>query len=105
MSDEHTTRPAPTVTSNRQAARLACDTERARITALLAMAPEGSIPMPILQAIESGTPAAVFTTTQRKHTTPVQSAGTTLPAPAPSSGSKWSKITARFNAPSDEVAS
>lgn len=89
----------PPVTSNSQAAQLACRTERDRVLALLAMAPQGAVPEPILQAIANGTPAAVFASAQRVRE-PKAASDARAPGAqtAGAGGSKWGAITARLNA-------
>jgi hypothetical protein len=98
MTDD-TALPQPTVTSNTQAARLACNTERERVLKLLAMAPEGSVPEPLLQAIANGTPAAVFASSQRVRAGKATSdTGKPAAQSTGAGGSKWGGITSRLNA-------
>ena len=87
--------PPPTVTSNTQAARLACETERARVLKLLALAPAGAVPDAIVEAIASGTPAAVIATNQRARAKAADSANTSGDRPNAGSG-KWGSITSQF---------
>ncbi|MCP5328566.1 MAG: hypothetical protein R3E75_08155 [Steroidobacteraceae bacterium] len=102
MTDQTTT-TAPTVTSNREAAKTACDHERDRVVRLLALAPEGTVPEAILQAVANGTPAAVFASGQRVRAARAASnAGVpgAQPVSAQASGAgrgKWGAITSRLN--------
>ncbi|MEX0733313.1 MAG: hypothetical protein WDZ66_03965 [Steroidobacteraceae bacterium] len=90
--------PQPTVTSNSQAAHLACHTERSRVMRILEMAPEGSVPEPMLRAIAEGTPAAIFATNQRRAAQPTPTAQASAARRTRTTGSKWSAITSRRNA-------
>ena len=85
----------PTVTSNSQAARLACETERARVLKLLALAPPDAVPDAIVEAIASGTSAVVFATNQRVRAKAAGSVNTPTNRPNAGSG-KWGSITAQF---------
>ena len=87
--------PPPTVTSNTQAARLACEIERARVLKLLALAPAGAVPEAIVEAIASGTPAAVFATNQRVRAKAAASVNTAGDRPNAGSG-KWGLVTSQF---------
>ena len=96
MNDEVTKQT--TVTSNSQAAHLACDTERARVLAILALAPQGAIPETMLQAIASGLPVAQFERQQRTSAAPAKhAAGSAAAQAGASSGGKWDDIAARMN--------
>lgn len=100
---DNTNTTEPTVTSNREAARIACDHERDRVVRLLAQAPEGTVPAEILQAVANGTPAAVFASGQRVRAARAASnagAPGAQPASAQASGAgrgKWGAITSRLN--------
>ena len=85
-----------TVTTNSQAAQLACELERKRVLAILALAPEGSVPANIVQAIVEATPAAVFASAQRRKAVAESGAAPGAKACAPA-GSKWADIAKRLN--------
>ena len=90
--------PAPTVSSNRQAAQRACDRERERVLKILATVPQGAVPAPILQAIADGAPAPVFASAQRLRTaTAAGREGAAVTQHVARSG-KWGPITSRLNA-------
>lgn len=97
MNDEVT--KLATVTSNSQAAHLACDTKRKRVLAILALAPQGAISDAMLQAIANGTPAAIFETNQRTKAGAGNgaSAGAAASSAATKGSSKWDGIAARMN--------
>lgn len=93
MTDTAT--PAPTVSSNSQAAHRACGIERERVLKILATAPQGVVPDSILEAIAAGTPAAVFATNQRVRAKAAASVNAARTRPTDGSG-KWDAITSQF---------
>jgi hypothetical protein len=99
MTEAKATTTDPTVTTNREAAKLACHTERDRVLAILAMAPAGSVPESIVQAIADGAPVAQV---ERSLQRAAGASGGSAARPATSTtpakgGNKWDAITSRIN--------
>ncbi|MEX2149014.1 MAG: hypothetical protein WD793_02265 [Steroidobacteraceae bacterium] len=84
--------PAPTVTSNQQAAALACATERNRVLDILATAAP-PVDAALVAAIEGGTPAAIHRTRQRLAPSDADN-----PSQGRRGASVWGAVTARINA-------
>lgn len=85
---------SPTVTSNGEAARIACMNERRRVVDLLALA-EPPVPNQILAAIENGTPAAIFET--NRNVASARAAGAPSADAAPARSGVWSDVVAKQN--------